>query len=66
MKSNLSFDDAWKALQQLVTDIEGDEIPLEELAGKVKEAKDLVKYCEAKLKGIEADLKALKEDEIPE
>lgn len=63
MSNNLSFDDAWKALQQLVEDIEGDEIPLEELAGKVKEAKELVKYCEAKLKGIEADLKALKDED---
>ncbi len=63
MKTQMSFDDAWSALQLLVADIENDEIPLDELAAKVKEAKTLIKYCDERLRGIESDLKALNEDE---
>lgn len=54
--SKQTFDDAWKALEKLVTEIEDETIPLDELATKVKAAKQLIKFCEEKLRGIEKDL----------
>ena len=63
MKNNLSFDEAWAALNKLVADLEDETIPLDDLAAKVKDAKILIGYCDAKLKGIEADLKALKDSD---
>jgi len=54
--SEQTFDDAWKALEKLVSEIEDETIPLDELATKVKAAKQLIKFCEEKLRGIEKDL----------
>lgn len=51
-----TFDDAWKALEKLVAEIEDETIPLDELAAKVKAAKKLIQFCEEKLRGIEKDL----------
>ncbi len=63
MKPNLSFDEAWSALNKLVSDLEDETIPLDDLAAKVKEAKQLISYCDARLKGIEADLRVLKDND---
>jgi len=54
--SEQTFDEAWKALEKLVSEIEDETIPLDELASKVKAAKQLIKFCEEKLRGIEKDL----------
>jgi exodeoxyribonuclease VII small subunit len=54
--SEQTFDDAWKALEKLVAEIEDETIPLDELAAKVKAAKQLIRFCEEKLRGIEKDL----------
>ena len=54
--SKQTFDDAWKALEKLVAEIEDETIPLDELAAKVKAAKKLIQFCEEKLLGIEKDL----------
>jgi exodeoxyribonuclease VII small subunit len=54
--SKQTFDDAWKALEKLVAEIEDETIPLDELAAKVKAAKKLIQFCEEKLRGIEKDL----------
>jgi exodeoxyribonuclease VII small subunit len=59
--NHLTFDQAWQQLQQLVAAIEEESLPLDELASKVKEAKQLIRYCEEKLRNIEQDLKT---DEI--
>lgn len=51
-----TFDDAWQELQQLVSDIEDETLPLDALAAKVKSAKQLIRFCEEKLRNIEKDL----------
>ena len=56
--NHLTFDQAWQQLQQLVAAIEEESLPLDELASKVKEAKQLIRHCEEKLRLIEQDLKA--------
>ena len=52
----LTFDDAYKQLEIIVTEIEADHVPLDDLAKKVKQAKTLIKYCEDKLRAIELEL----------
>lgn len=56
METNLSYNKAFSALQNLVRQIENEDIQLDTLADKVKEANELIKYCEAKLRIIEADV----------
>jgi exodeoxyribonuclease VII small subunit len=53
---NLTFDTAYTELEKIIRLIESESIPLDELAAKVKEAKELIHFCEDKLRGIEAEL----------
>jgi exodeoxyribonuclease VII small subunit len=55
---NLTFDTAYTELEKIIRLIEGENVPLDELAAKVKEAKELIRFCEDKLRGIEAELSA--------
>ena len=53
---NLTFDTAYTELEKIIKLIETESIPLDELAAKVKEAKELIRFCEEKLRGIETEL----------
>ena len=53
---NLTFDTAYAELEKIIRLIEGENIPLDELAEKVKEAKELIQFCETKLRTIESEL----------
>jgi exodeoxyribonuclease VII small subunit len=57
MNKEQTYSEAYAALEKLVARIEEEDIELDELAGKVEEANQLVKYCDAKLRTIEADIK---------
>lgn len=56
MNPEKSFDEAWQTLQQLVAEVEDENLPLDQMAEKVKAARQLMKYCETKLRSIEQDL----------
>jgi exodeoxyribonuclease VII small subunit len=56
METNLTFDKAFSELEKLVEQIEDEHIQLDELADKVKEAKELIKYCETRLRTIATDI----------
>ena len=53
---HLTFDAAFAELEKIIKQIEGETIPLDDLAEKVKEAKSLIRFCEEKLRGIETQL----------
>ena len=59
----MTFDAAYSNLEKIIHQIEGDTVPLDELAAKVKEAKGLLKFCEEKLRGIEKELAPEKAEE---
>jgi exodeoxyribonuclease VII small subunit len=56
MKTKLTFDKAFSQLEKLVEQVENEDIQLDDLAEKVKEANELIKYCETKLRSIAADI----------
>lgn len=56
MKTTMTYDKAFSALEKLVEQIEDENIQLDELAEKVKEANELIKYCEIKLRTIAEDI----------
>jgi len=60
MKSDLTFDKAFSDLTKLVDQIEDDKIQVDTLAEKVKEANELIKFCEVKLRTIEAETTKLR------
>lgn len=53
---HLTFDTAYTELEKIIKQIESESIPLDDLAEKVKEAKELIRFCEEKLRGIEKQL----------
>ncbi len=57
MQTKLTFDKAFSGLEKLVEQIEDENIQLDTLAEKVKEANELIKFCETKLRSIEEDIK---------
>lgn len=60
---SLTFDTAYTELEKIIKQIENETIPLDELAEKVKEAKELIRFCETKLRGIESQLNGNNEQE---
>ena len=59
MATKLTFDTAFAQLEKLVAEIEDEQIQLDTLAGKVKEANELIKFCETKLRSIREDVDKL-------
>lgn len=60
MKTELTFDKAFAELERLVEQIEDENIQLDELANKVKEANELIAFCETRLRVIAADIESEK------
>ena len=53
---NMTYNEAFKQLSTLVEQIEDNEIQLDTLAEKVAQAKELIAFCETKLRTIENDV----------
>lgn len=53
MENNLTFEKAFNDLTQLVEQIEDDKIQVDKLTEKVKEASELIRFCETKLRTVE-------------
>ncbi|MXN91710.1 exodeoxyribonuclease VII small subunit [Flavobacterium sp. Sd200] len=56
MEQALTYDQAYTELERIAKDIENETISVDELAVKVKRAAELIAYCEAKLKDVEAEV----------
>ncbi len=60
--NNTSYENAIKELEEIVTQIESEEISIDELSEKVKKASELIKLCKTKLFNTEEEVnKVLKE-----
>jgi exodeoxyribonuclease VII small subunit len=66
METSRGFDQAFKELEKLVAEIEDENIQLDELADKVKEANTLIRYCETRLRSIadEIDVQKTGQDHL--
>lgn len=60
MKSKLTYQKAYNELAKLVEEIEDETMQLDTLAEKIKQANELIKYCEKKLRNIENETNELK------
>ncbi|MEO6166153.1 MAG: exodeoxyribonuclease VII small subunit [Chitinophagales bacterium] len=62
MKTNLTYSTAFDTLEKIVAQMESDEIQVDELAEKVRQAKELIAFCENKLRMVEKEVeKAISE-----
>jgi exodeoxyribonuclease VII small subunit len=58
MKEYKTYEEASQKLHELVNLLDNDEIKLEDLAEKIKEARDLIEFCTTKLRLIEDSVKS--------
>ena len=56
MKKDLTYNEAFTKLEELVGELEDGNIQLEELAAKVHHANELIVICESKLRKIEEEV----------
>jgi exodeoxyribonuclease VII small subunit len=56
MSIQLTYNMAFAELEKLVEQIEEDEIQIDTLAEKVKQAKELISFCETKLRNVESEV----------
>jgi exodeoxyribonuclease VII small subunit len=56
MTKKITYDSALTELQNIVAEIEGEEIGIDELSKKVKRAAELLKFCQKKLRQTEEDV----------
>jgi exodeoxyribonuclease VII small subunit len=63
----MTYDSAYEALEEIVEQMESDKIQVDELAQNVRRAKELIAFCENKLRVIEVEVdKAVSENpEMP-
>lgn len=62
MKKDLTYEQALTQLEKIVADVEQDGLDLAELSTKLKEAKELLAFCKAKLVKAEADIHKIMND----
>jgi len=57
-----SYEEAMQQLSAIVQKIESGQMDIDSLASSLKEAKELISFCKAKLTKVEADVKKTLED----
>ncbi len=62
---NLTYNEAYSKLSTLVDEIEDDKIQLDTLAEKIKQARELIDYCETRLRVIDHDVASALKDPKP-
>lgn len=56
METNISYSEAMKHLEDISRSISSGELDVDQLAAKLKQAKELVEFCKKKLQTVEADV----------
>lgn len=59
MDKKLTYEQALERLEHIVAALEHNEINLDQLSDKLKEAKELLAFCKEKLTKTEADIKKI-------
>lgn len=60
---NITYSEAMTRLEEIMGKIQGGKVDIDELAGLLKEAQRLVKFCRDKIYKVDEEIKALTEGE---
>ncbi len=52
----LSYEAAYAELQQIVQELQGETVSIDELAAKIVRAQDLIRFCRERLRQVEAEV----------
>ena len=58
----LTYDEALKAIEEILDQIENEQYNVDELTGKVKKASELIKFCKSKLHDTEEEIEKILAD----
>ena len=56
---NITYSEAMTRLEEIMGKVQGGRIDIDQLAGLLKEAQELVKFCREKLYKVDEEIKAL-------
>jgi exodeoxyribonuclease VII small subunit len=56
---NLTYDDAVRELQEILTDLQGGQLGIDDLTTKLQRASALLDFCQGKLTKTEAEVQAV-------
>ncbi|HEY1115318.1 MAG TPA: exodeoxyribonuclease VII small subunit [Chitinophagaceae bacterium] len=56
MEENLTYEAAYRELEQIYNQINNEQVSIDELAVKVKRAATLISFCQAKLRDTEVEI----------
>lgn len=59
MPENISYESALTELQELVSELQGEAVSIDDLSAKAKRAAALIKHCREKLRHTDQELKGL-------
>ncbi|QJW89487.1 exodeoxyribonuclease VII small subunit [Spirosoma taeanense] len=51
----MTYQDAYDQLTTLVDEIENEQVPLDELPGKIRRATELITFCQERLRAVETE-----------
>ena len=54
-----TYDEALKEIEEILDQIENEQFSVDELAGKVKKASELIKFCKSKLHDTEEEIEKI-------
>ena len=60
---NITYSEAMLRLEEITAKIQGGKVDIDELAGLLKEAQQLVQFCRDKIYKVDEEIKALTEGE---
>ena len=58
----MTYSEAMMRLEEITAKIQGGKVDIDELAGLLKEAQELVKFCREKIYKVDEEIKALTEE----
>ena len=62
VSKNMRYQEALKHLDELIAEIENDEIDVDDLADRIKEAVEILRACKAKIDKADLEVKKVIED----
>jgi len=58
VSKNLNFDAAYAELQKILSDLQGEQVSMEQMREKVIKSNELIKFCKDKLRNISDEINA--------
>jgi exodeoxyribonuclease VII small subunit len=65
-KKQISYNEALEELEEILEDIQDQKVDVDNLAAKVKQARELINICEQRIKKAEMEVERIKDSLKPE